>query len=156
MITHLLRAQTRGRLESLPQTLFQISVNSNMSRRRCALHCEGKSVFFSLPKVEAVKSQWLKFMFRTIPQQYSLNLVLCPRHFTDDCFINLNAYNARFASRLLLKEGSVSSLLGPASPSDESQPVSMSKNICCHVLCSMQNTLLVVCVCVCRVCSAQQ
>ncbi len=114
-----------------------------MSRRRCALHCEGKSVFFSLPKDEAVKSQWLKFVFRTIPQQYSPNLVLCPRHFTDDCFSNLNAYNAGFSSRLLLKEGSVPGLFVPASPS-ESQPVSMRTNIYWHVLCSMQNT----CVCV--------
>ncbi len=57
---------------------------------------------------------------------------------------NLNAYNPGFAGRLLLKEGSVPSLFGPASSSSESQPGSMIKNSCAHVLCSMQNTYLVV------------
>ncbi len=52
------------------------------------MHCEGKSFFFFflLPKDEAVKNQWLKFIFTAIPQQYSPNLVLCPCHFNEDCY----------------------------------------------------------------------
>ncbi len=46
----------------------------------------GLFLFFFLPKDEAVKNQWLKFIFTAIPQQYSHNLVLCPRHFTEDCY----------------------------------------------------------------------
>ncbi|XP_051726161.1 CMP-N-acetylneuraminate-beta-galactosamide-alpha-2,3-sialyltransferase 4 isoform X3 [Ctenopharyngodon idella] len=49
-----------------------------------------------------------------------------------------------FASRLLLKDGTVASLFGPASSSSELQPVSMINNCCCYVLCSVHNTYLVV------------
>ncbi|XDV42362.1 hypothetical protein PO909_011040 [Leuciscus waleckii] len=60
-----------------------------MSRRRCALQCEGKARFFSLPKDEHVKNQWLKFIFTMIPQQYNPKLLLCSLYFADDCFSNL-------------------------------------------------------------------
>ncbi|KAL0204035.1 hypothetical protein M9458_002053, partial [Cirrhinus mrigala] len=66
-------------------------------------------------------NQWLKFMFTKIPQQYVPNLFLCSRHFTDDCFPGLREFKAGFVNRLLLKEGSVPSLFGPAC-SSESQP----------------------------------
>ncbi|XP_051741930.1 uncharacterized protein LOC127508133 isoform X13 [Ctenopharyngodon idella] len=105
-----------------------------MSRRRCALRCDSKATFFSLPKDEHVKNQWLKLIFTAIPQKYSPNLVLCSRHFTDDCFLNLNAFNEGFASRLLLKDGSVPSLCGPASSSSESQPM-LTMNAHMDVIC---------------------
>uniref|UniRef100_A0A8C2C636 THAP-type domain-containing protein n=1 Tax=Cyprinus carpio TaxID=7962 RepID=A0A8C2C636_CYPCA len=98
-----------------------------MSRRRCVLRCESKFVLFSLPKDEAAKNQWLRFIFSTVPQQYNPNLGLCSRHFTDDCFSNLGEFKARFTKRLLLKDGSVPSLFGPAG-STESHPDNSGKN----------------------------
>ncbi|XP_056312320.1 uncharacterized protein LOC130223502 [Danio aesculapii] len=100
-----------------------------MSRRRCALKCEGKVVFFSLPKDEAVKSQWLRFIFGKIPQKYSPNIVLCSRHFSDESYTNLHAYKAGFAGRLSLKDGSIPSLFGPACSSTESQPSTSQQTI---------------------------
>jgi len=96
-----------------------------------------------LKHCQYVKNHYLKFIFTTIPQQYSPNL-LCSRHFTEDCFFNLNAFNEGFASPLLLKDGSVPSLFGPASSSSELQPVSIIDICCCYVLCSMHNMYLVV------------
>ncbi|XP_068077127.2 piggyBac transposable element-derived protein 4 isoform X4 [Danio rerio] len=92
-----------------------------MSRRRCVLRCERKLVQFTLPKEESARKQWLDFIFTRTPKRYSPNLVLCSRHFTDDCFTNLGAINAGFAKRLKVKEGSVPTLFGPAC-SSESQP----------------------------------
>ncbi|XP_050967121.1 piggyBac transposable element-derived protein 4-like [Labeo rohita] len=61
-------------------------------------------------------------MFTKIPEQYVPNLFLCSRHFTDDCFPGLREFKAGFVNRLLLKEGSLPSLFGPAC-SSESQPL---------------------------------
>ncbi len=78
-----------------------------MLRRRCALRCESEFASFSFPKDEAVKNQWLKFIFTTIPQQYNHNLLLCSHHFTDDCFSNLCGFNVGYINWLSLKDGSV-------------------------------------------------
>ncbi|KAA0721671.1 hypothetical protein E1301_Tti022459 [Triplophysa tibetana] len=78
-----------------------------MSGRQCVLCFERKSVLFSLPKVDDVKNRWLRFIFSTKPDQYNPNLLLCARHFTDDCFSNIGAYNAGFCKRLCLEDGSV-------------------------------------------------
>ncbi|XP_016360078.1 piggyBac transposable element-derived protein 4-like isoform X4 [Sinocyclocheilus anshuiensis] len=86
-----------------------------MSRRRCFLRCESKSSLHLLPKHEEVKSQWLKFIFTVTPHQYiSNNLLLCSRHFTDGCFLNLGEVNAGFAKRLFIKDGAVPTLFGPS------------------------------------------
>jgi len=42
-----------------------------MSRKCYAVQCEGKASFFSLPKDEHVKNQWLKWIFTTISQHYN-------------------------------------------------------------------------------------
>ena len=119
-----------------------------MATRRCVLKCDAKANFFHLPRDKHLKNQWLQFIYTTtgIPQMYSPTLLLCSRHFEDDCFTNINAFKYGFASRLILKEGSVPSLFGSAS-SSESQPVSIINiiNCCFYVLCSMLNNYFVLC-----------
>ncbi len=108
-----------------------------MSRRHFVLRCESKFVLFSLLKDEAAKNQWLKCIFlhcTTAVQPQSL----CSCHFTDDCFSNLWEFNVGFTKHLLLKDGSVPSLFGPAG-STESKPVSMINNRCLYFLSSIQN-----------------
>ncbi|XP_026080665.1 uncharacterized protein LOC113057435 isoform X2 [Carassius auratus] len=92
-----------------------------MATRRCVLKCDSKANFFHLPKDEHLKTKWLQFIYTTVPQKCSSSLVLCSRHFEDDCFTNLNAIKLGFASRLILKEGSVPSVFASAS-SSVSQP----------------------------------
>jgi len=109
----------------LEELLFRVV--DIMSRRRCFLRCEIKSTLHGLPKDEGVKKQWLQFIFTMIPQQFNSNLLLCSRHFTDDCFSNLSEVNAGFAKRLFIKDGKVPTLFGPSCTSTckGSQPVSM-------------------------------
>ena len=116
-----------------------------MATRRCVLKCDSKANFFHLPKDEHLKTKWLQFIYTTVPQKYSPSLVLFSRHFEDDCFTNLYAIKLGFASRLILKEGSVPSVFASAS-SSVSQPVSVINNCCFYVLCSMLNNCLVCCV----------
>ncbi|XP_035000772.2 uncharacterized protein LOC118100128 [Hippoglossus stenolepis] len=75
----------------------------SMSRRRCALSCEGTSSRFSLPKDEEMKTRWLRVTFDAPPPQYSLYPVLCSRHFTED----------PFAKRLVLKDDALPTLFFP-------------------------------------------
>lgn len=73
---------------------------------------------FALPSKEPLKSQWLSFIYAgNVPNVNVLpkNIHVCPKHFTEDCFHNLEQYRAGFANVLKVKSGSVPSL---ASPSD--------------------------------------
>ncbi|XP_041843780.1 uncharacterized protein LOC121641607 [Melanotaenia boesemani] len=92
-----------------------------MSRRRCILHCERKYPLYGLPKEDEEKNQWLRFIFNTVPQQYSPNLVLCSLHFTEDCFLNRAQFCAGFSRRLLLKDGAIPTLMSP--PEDSPAPI---------------------------------
>ncbi|XP_056628287.1 glycerol-3-phosphate acyltransferase 4-like isoform X2 [Triplophysa dalaica] len=89
--------------------------------RVCVLRCETKSVLFQLPKQERLREKWLQFIFQRIPKGYNPRVVLCARHFTDDCFDNLGAFSAGYVKRLSLREGAIPTLFGPFS-STESQP----------------------------------
>ncbi|XP_067298047.1 piggyBac transposable element-derived protein 4-like isoform X3 [Pseudorasbora parva] len=100
-----------------------------MSRRRCFFRCESKSTLHGLPKDEDVKSQWLKFIFTMIPQQFNANLLLCSRHFTDDCFSNLAEVNAGFAKRLFIKDGTVPTLFGPSCTSGSQPKISAAAGL---------------------------
>ncbi|XP_055061718.2 piggyBac transposable element-derived protein 4 isoform X1 [Misgurnus anguillicaudatus] len=93
--------------------------------RSCILNCEGKFVLFSLPKEQNVRNQWIEFVFSAMPQQYNPNLFLCSRHFTDDCFSNIDNVNAGYERRLSLKNGSVPTLFGQCT--SETQPVQVAK-----------------------------
>ncbi|XP_038575012.1 uncharacterized protein LOC119902735 [Micropterus salmoides] len=90
-----------------------------MSRRRCYFRCKGKGKFplYNLPKEDALKKQWLRFIFSRIPQGHLPNLFLCSLHFTEDCFVNRPQFDAGFCQRLVLKDGSVPTLGRPGEDS---------------------------------------
>ncbi|XP_041960716.1 uncharacterized protein LOC121719306 [Alosa sapidissima] len=67
------------------------------------------STLHFLPKKEESRTKWLEFIFGTPPAKYSPNLVLCSNHFDHSDFYNFGAYSSGFASKLLLKPGSVPS-----------------------------------------------
>ncbi len=72
-----------------------------------------------------------------VQPQSSVCVCVCARHFTDDCFCNLVELKVGFTKRLLLKDGSLSSLFGPAG-STGSQTVSMINNICLYFLSTLK------------------
>ncbi|XP_056596027.1 uncharacterized protein si:ch211-236l14.1 isoform X2 [Triplophysa dalaica] len=96
--------------------------------RVCVLRCETKSVLFQLPKQERLREKWLQFIFQRIPKEYNPRVVLCARHFTDDCFDNLGAFTAGYVKRLSLRVGEIPTLFGPFS-STESRPSTSQQTI---------------------------
>ncbi|XP_041951764.1 uncharacterized protein LOC121711937 isoform X2 [Alosa sapidissima] len=80
--------------------------------RRCFFRCEGPSPLYGLPKVEPLRTQWLEFIFNSIPATLP-NIYLCPNHFTDNCFKNLGLFTAGFSKLLALNEEAVPTLCGP-------------------------------------------
>ncbi len=57
--------------------------------------CESKSTLFGLPKVDAIRNHWLRFVYK--------NVRICATHFMDDRFVNLGEYKVGYAGRLFLK-----------------------------------------------------
>lgn len=72
---------------------------------------------YALPKSEPKRTQWLDFIFKSIPAALP-NIFLCPRHFTDRCFSNLGLFSAGFSKLLALKEDAVPTLCGPLGEED--------------------------------------
>ncbi|XP_034089339.1 uncharacterized protein LOC117557565 isoform X2 [Gymnodraco acuticeps] len=77
-----------------------------MSRRVCCLYCVEKSTMFAVPKAEPRRSQWLTFLFNTVPADLPAGTVVCARHFTDLSF--------GLAVKLILEDDAVPTLFGPA------------------------------------------
>ncbi len=50
------------------------SVDAAMSGRRCVFLCESKSTLFGLPKVDAIRNHWLRFVYNTTAQPKCSNL----------------------------------------------------------------------------------
>ncbi len=50
------------------------SVDAAMSGRCCVFLCESKSTSFGLPKVDAIRNHWLKFVYNTTAQPKCSNL----------------------------------------------------------------------------------
>lgn len=71
-----------------------------------------------------MREKWLIFIYPALEAENrpGRNVLVCSAHFTADCSINLAQLNAGFASRLLLKDTAVPTLLGPSSQTQ--QPVS--------------------------------
>ncbi|XP_057183573.1 uncharacterized protein LOC130550184 isoform X1 [Triplophysa rosa] len=115
-----------------------------MSKRSCVLCSETKSVLFSLPKEELLRKKWLLFIFQTTPKEYKPNVLLCARHFTEDCFINLGAFTAGYIKRLSLKDVAIPTLFGPVS-STESQPSTSQQTIVSPQVSSLCKTAEVGC-----------
>ncbi len=51
-----------------------ISVDAAMSGRRCVFQCESKITLFGLPKVDAIRNHWLRFVYNRTAQPKCLNL----------------------------------------------------------------------------------
>ncbi|XP_036452720.1 oocyte zinc finger protein XlCOF8.4-like [Colossoma macropomum] len=82
------------------------------SKRCSVVGCRQENVsLHTLPKHPTIRDEWLKFIFEEIPQSFSPNLTICSAHFSADCFLNQEQYNAGFAKKLLLKEGAIPDLL---------------------------------------------
>ncbi|XP_059181029.1 uncharacterized protein LOC131959829 [Centropristis striata] len=63
---------------------------------------------FSVPASEEKRKPWLVIIYgKDVPATVSTNLNICAHHFTADCFANIGQYNAGFASKMTLKDGSV-------------------------------------------------
>ncbi|XP_065114771.1 uncharacterized protein [Paramisgurnus dabryanus] len=91
------------------------NIARTMSRKRCSIDgCLETKSMHRLPKNINVRDQWLMFIYSEIPQQFSLNLAVCSKHFTSDCFVNLAQFNAGFCKNLLIKDVAVPTL-GPTS-----------------------------------------
>ncbi|XP_066537056.1 zinc finger protein 892-like [Hoplias malabaricus] len=81
------------------------------SKRCSVVGCRQENVsLHTLPKQPAIRAEWLKFIFEEIPQSFSPNLTVCSAHFSADCFLNQEQYNAGFAKKLLLREGAIPDL----------------------------------------------
>ncbi len=50
------------------------SVDAGMSGRRCVFLCESKSTLFGLPKVDAIRNHWLRFVYNRTAQPKCSNL----------------------------------------------------------------------------------
>ncbi|XP_034082750.1 uncharacterized protein LOC117553079 [Gymnodraco acuticeps] len=88
-----------------------------MSRRVCCLYCVEKSTMFAVPKAEPRRSQWLTFLFNTVPADLPAGTVVCARHFTDQSFKNLKMFSFGLAVKLILEDDAVPTLFGPAGDS---------------------------------------
>ncbi len=56
-----------------------------------------KALLFVLPKVDAIRNHWFKFVYNTTAQP---NVRICATHLMDDSFVNLGEYKAGCAQRL--------------------------------------------------------
>ncbi len=73
-----------------------------------------------LPTSEPLKTQWISFVFEgDAPPDLPKCVYVCSNHFTQDCFVNEGQYKAGFATKLILRDGSVPTVRDPASPSAE-------------------------------------
>uniref|UniRef100_A0A3P8T0L1 THAP-type domain-containing protein n=1 Tax=Amphiprion percula TaxID=161767 RepID=A0A3P8T0L1_AMPPE len=86
-----------------------------MSQRRVWHHrcsvvdckSERKSLH-TLPTSEKLKNEWITFIFDgNVPTTVGKFLYVCANHFTPDCFLNKGQYQAGFATKLKLKDGSI-------------------------------------------------
>ncbi len=76
------------------------------SLMKCVFGCKGKITLFNFPKNAPLCEEWMQFVLPG--QQWSLASVLvCSRHFGDECFINKAQVDAWIAYRLILKDGAV-------------------------------------------------
>ncbi|XP_038158943.1 uncharacterized protein LOC119795164 [Cyprinodon tularosa] len=83
---------------------------------------EHKSLFL-LPSSEPLKTQWMDFIFGgNLSAKPPKELHVCARHFEEECFHNMGAYKAGFATHLKLKSGSIPTLRYKAIQASQSSP----------------------------------
>ncbi|XP_035037101.1 uncharacterized protein LOC118123687 isoform X1 [Hippoglossus stenolepis] len=83
-----------------------------MSKKYCSVEgCKQKNVTLHvLPNNVTIRDQWLLFVFSEGPERSRKNVFVCSAHFTTDCFLNFQQYNAGFSKRLLLTDGAIPTL----------------------------------------------
>jgi hypothetical protein len=81
----------------------------NMSPKKCVFGCQGKTTLHRFPKNQALRDQWMEFVFPE-HQHSCASVLVCSMHFEDDFFINKAQFEAGFANRLVLKDGAVPTL----------------------------------------------
>ncbi|XP_077427584.1 uncharacterized protein LOC144055469 isoform X3 [Vanacampus margaritifer] len=86
-------------------------------RNCCIRECtRDNNNLFILPTSEPQKGLWLDFINASnMPKQLPKRVVVCGKHFTDDCFSNLGQYKFGLAGHLSLISGSIPTLHGAAS-----------------------------------------
>ncbi|XP_065114778.1 uncharacterized protein [Paramisgurnus dabryanus] len=91
--------------------------NIRLKHSRCfVIGCknEHRSIHL-LPTSEELRTQWITFIFKgNVPQIIPRFVFVCANHFTSDCFVNEGQYNAGFAKKLLIRDGSVPTIRDPA------------------------------------------
>ncbi len=108
--------------ESSPLTHFiWDSLGKNVSTEVC-FWFKGKITLFSFPKSQALRKQWMQFVFAV--QQLGFTSV-----FVDEGFINKAQLDAGFAHRLILKDGAVPAIKDPGHDS-ELQKSETASNVC--------------------------
>ncbi|XP_016346660.1 uncharacterized protein LOC107692211 [Sinocyclocheilus anshuiensis] len=95
-----------------------------------------------VPTSEPLKTQWISFVFEgDAPPDLPKCVYVCSNHFTQDCFVNEGQYKAGFATKLILRDGSVPTVRDPASPSAESSSSEEWAKVH-HVACQTDTTQL--------------
>lgn len=102
------RSQPRPPQPNLPECSGQLAA---MAPVMCFLGCEGNSPMFCLPADPKIRQKWEEFVFAG-RQKANTPVYVCSRHFTEDCFVNKDKYEAGFATTLVLKEGAAPSIPG--------------------------------------------
>ncbi|XP_068607218.1 uncharacterized protein [Brachionichthys hirsutus] len=88
-----------------------------MSRthKRCSVvDCTDQSrSLFQLPASEDRRTEWIKFIFGgDAPAKKDKNILVCAKHFEQDCFYNHGQYSAGLAIKLRLRDGATPTLRG--------------------------------------------
>ncbi|XP_029964336.1 uncharacterized protein LOC115400532 [Salarias fasciatus] len=87
-------------------------------KRKCVFGCASPRSLFSLPKSECVRQEWLEFIYgKAAPAG---QVLLCDRHFTDDCFANLGQCRSGMSRRLCLEKNAIPTIIFPDSPTSAS------------------------------------
>ncbi|XP_073720263.1 uncharacterized protein [Misgurnus anguillicaudatus] len=91
--------------------------NIRLKHSRCfVIGCknEHRSIHL-LPTSEELRTQWISFIFKgNVPQIIPRFVFVCANHFTSECFVNEGQYNAGFAKKLLIRDGSVPTIRDPS------------------------------------------
>ncbi|XP_056591125.1 uncharacterized protein LOC130410458 isoform X2 [Triplophysa dalaica] len=71
--------------------------------RRCVFGCSNARTLFCFPTVNWLRRKWLEFVHfeETVVH---VNMRLCDRHFSEDCFTNLGMFGAGIVKYLTLSE----------------------------------------------------
>ncbi|XP_072321146.1 uncharacterized protein [Eucyclogobius newberryi] len=78
-------------------------------KRKCIMGCDYFNTLFSLPKEGPARDEWRRFVYYGDMghRNYFKAMLVCDRHFEDQCFLNKPMFQSGLCSRLHIKPGSV-------------------------------------------------